>query len=208
MRNTLLLLLAMMLPFSTTAREPLVLDLDMDADTLSMAHNIEDFLFQRTFSFSPNVPGDLHESFKRQEFNGYLVASALVRIDGEVAGVATEQEYVYRDPDSGAPRARSAWLITLTREGLRGFLAVEQVEDASKVFNLAQKVMQEPNAQWEDSFKSFLSTHGEARLEMATDDLSDYADGKFEEYNMLNPADFARLGRFRARIQFVIHPAH
>jgi len=207
MIRALIVLLAMMLSCAAAAREPLVLDLHMDEDKLSMAHNIDDFLFRRTFSFSHNAPGDLHERFLREEFNGHLVASAMVRIDGEIAGFATEQEYVYRSTETGAPEARSAWLIMLTRPGVKGFLAVEQVEDASGVFTFAQEVMADPDGQWEDRFKSFLSTRDEVQVDMATDELAAYAGGRFEEYNMLNPADYGRLGRFRARIRFVIHPA-
>lgn len=204
MRAGLLLLLC--LSRCATAQEPLVLELDMERDLLSMAHNIDNFLFERTFSFSKESVGDLHERFERSELRDYLVATALVRIDGELAGMATEQEYVYRDAETGMPRARSAWIIMLNRPGMSGFLAVEQTEDASAVFRRAQQVRQDPDADWPDEFEQFLSTDSDARLAMATDDLSAYAGGRFEEYNMLNPADFSRLGYFRAGIRFVIHP--
>ncbi len=190
-----------------SAAEQLILDLDLEADLLSLSHNIEGFLFPPTSNRSPFREGDLNAAFTGDALRNHLAATALVRIDGEIAGFATEQEVITGTPDSGHPAAESAWLILLNRPGLRGFLAVKQREDASGVFGLAGRVAQEPDRRWPDEWQRFLSTSGEARVQMATGDLAPYQGGLFQEYNYLNPADLKRFNRFRAKIQFVVLPA-
>ena len=41
------------------AADKLVLDLDMDRDLISLAHNIDNFLFKPTMNFSHNIAGNL-----------------------------------------------------------------------------------------------------------------------------------------------------
>lgn len=89
---------------------------------------------------------------------------------------------------------------------MRETLFVAQREDAIGVFDLAERVAREADPAWEDRPQRFLSTAGPTRVEVATGDLAGHEGGLFEEYNFLNPADLARLGRFRGRIQFVIYP--
>lgn len=189
------------------AADKLVLDLELDRDLLALEHGIDGFLFTPTMNFSQDVPGDLARRFGAPALKNHLAASALVRIGEEVVGFATEQEAIVTDPATGGKAAESAWLITLTRPGLAGVLAVAQRENAGPVFSLAQKVMQDPKGKWEDGFQRFLSTSGTYKVQLATQDLAAYRGGRFEEYNFINPADFAKYGRFRARIQFVIYPA-
>lgn len=189
------------------AAEPLVIDLEMDRDLLALEHHIDGFLFTPTMNFSQDVAGDLARRFHAEPLKNHLAATALVRIGGEIAGFATEQEAIVTDPATGRKAAESAWLITLTRPGARGVIAVAQREDAAPVFALAQKVMEKPDGPWKDEFQRFLSTSGEYEVSMATQELAAYRGGRFEEYNLLNPADLAKYGRFRARLQFVIHPA-
>jgi hypothetical protein len=188
------------------AADKLVIDMDMDADLVSLAHNIDAFLFTPTMNFSADVPGNLAGRFVAEPLKNNLSATALVKINGKLAGYATEQEYLGTDPASGKLFAESAWLITLNYPGASGFIAVKQREDAAPVFGLVQRVMQNPAGPWEDRFQVFLSTTGTHRVSMATNDLAPYLGGRFEEYNVVNPADFAKYKRFRARIQFVIYP--
>jgi hypothetical protein len=188
------------------AAEKLVLDLDSDSDLVSMAHNIEGFLFSPTMNFSAFVAGNLSNRFNLEPLKNYLAATALVRINGELAGFATEQETLTVDQESGRPMAESAWLITLIYPGKRGVLAVSQQEDASSAFGLVNQVMQDPDAAWENEYQRFLSSSNAPTVQMATGDLSAYQGGRFEEYNFVNAADFKNFNRFRAKIQFVIYP--
>ena len=192
---------------SALAAEPLVLDLDSDRDMVSLLHHVDGFLFAPTMNFSADVAGELGRRFRVDPLRNHLSATALVRIGDEVAGFATEQEVLSVDPATGARRAESAWLIQLTVPGNRGFLAVTQVENAGPTFALVRQVMENPQGPWPDRFERFLSTAGTVTVTTATGELARYLGGRFEEYNFVNPADFARIGRFRGRIQFVIHPA-
>jgi hypothetical protein len=186
--------------------ERLVLDLDLEADVLSLSHAIDGFFFPPTVNRSPFSDRDLNAAFSGETLRNHLAATVLVRIGGEVAGFATEQEAVVPPAESQKPSADSVWLITLSRPGLRGVLVAEQHEDASQVFELAQRVARQPDADWEDRAQRFLSTAGDAHVRLATDDLAVYEGGIFEEYDFLNPADLKRLKRFRGAIQFVIYP--
>ncbi len=188
------------------AADKLVLDLDMDTDLMSMSHHIDGFLFKPTMNFSANVGGNLSEIMKIDSLKNRLIATALVKINGEVAGVATEQEVLVFDDKTGEKRAESAWLIMLSYPGKSGFLAVKQQEDAAGVFAIVSKVMQNPDADWDDKFQRFLSTSNSPTVQLAVDDLAVYQGGRFEEYNFINPADIRNFGRFRAKIQFVIYP--
>jgi hypothetical protein len=98
---------------SASAAEKLVLELDLDRDLLSLSHNIDRFPFAPTMNFSPDVAGNLSDPVKVEALQHHLLASSLVRIDGEIAGFATEQESVQTDPATGKLYAESAWLITL-----------------------------------------------------------------------------------------------
>ncbi len=188
------------------AAEKLVLDLDMDSDLLSLVHNIDGFLFTPTMNFSADVPGNLARAFLAEPLKNHLSATTLVKIDGKLAGFATEQEILVDDPATGHLIAESAWLITLNYPGATGFLAAKQTENAGPVFALVQQVMQNPGGPWEDRFQRFLSTTGTARVQIAVNDLAAYQGGRFEEYNFVNPADLGKYKRFRAKIQFVIYP--
>ncbi len=183
--------------------EPLVLDLDLEQDSLNVSHAIPGFFFPPTQNRSPFSDRDLNAAFAGEELRNALAATVLVRRDGALVGFATEQELV-TPPSAGKPVAASAWLITLTRPGLTGVIAVTQQEDASGVFALAQRVAQSPDEPWEDRPQRFLSTSAPAHVGIATGDLASYQGGRFEEYDLLNPADWKRLGRFRGAIQFVI----
>jgi hypothetical protein len=192
---------------SVQAAEKLVIDLEMDSDLLSLSHNIDGFVFPSTMNFSANRGGNINDLFMDDSLKNNLAATALVRIDGEIAGYATEQESLVTDSESGHPIAESAWLITLTYPGLSGVLAVTQQEDAGPVFGLISQVMENPDGDWEDEFQGFLSSSNSPTVQLATGDLAVYQGGRFEEYNFANPADLKNYGRFRAKIQFVIYPA-
>jgi hypothetical protein len=205
--STLILFSLILFNSPLQAADKLVLDLDMDPDLVSLAHSIDGFLFKPTMNFSANVAGNLSDRLNAEPLKNHLVATALVRINGEIAGIATEQETLAVDQESGHPMAESAWLITLNYPGATGVLAVKQQEDASQAFGLVNQVMQNPDDDWEDEFQRFLSSSNAPTVQMATGDLSVYQGGRFEEYNFVNPADFKNLKRFRAKIRFVIYPA-
>jgi len=204
--NKVFLSLLLMGVVSAQAAEKLVLDLEMDSDLISLTHNIDGFLFTPTMNFSANMAGNLSERFVDDSLKNHLAATALVRINDEIAGYATEQEVLVADSETGHPMAESAWLITLNYPGATGVIAVKQQEDAGPVFGLVSQIMQDPDRQWEDKFQRFLSSSDSPRVQMAIGDLAVYQGGRFEEYNFVNPADFKSLKRFRAKIQFVIYP--
>ncbi|MBI1732035.1 MAG: hypothetical protein HYR49_04615 [Gammaproteobacteria bacterium] len=191
----------------TGAAEKLVLEMNMDEDLLSLTHHIEGFPFKPTLNFSTDLAGNLSERIKVDPLKSHLAVTILVRIDGEVAGFATEQEAVLTDPATGALYAESAWLFTLQHPRASGFLAVKQRENAAPTFALVQKVMDNPGAGWTDEEHRFLSTDGLTRVQLATGGLSAYQGGRFEEYNFVTPSELKRFGRFRAKIEFVIYPA-
>jgi hypothetical protein len=205
--NKVILALLLTSVAGAQAAEKLVLDLEADSDLVSMAHHIDGFLFTPTMNFSADVAGNLSERFHVEPLKNHLVATARVRLNGEIAGIATEQETVTVDQESGRHMVESAWLITLNYPGATGVLAVKQQENSPQAFGLVNQVMQNPNADWENEFQRFLSSSNAPTVQLATGDLSAYQGGRFEEYNFVNPADFKNLNRFRARIQFVIYPA-
>ena len=86
---------------SASAAEKLVLEMNMDADLLSLSHNIDKFPFAPSMNFSPDVAGNLSDRMKVPSLQHHLVASALVRL-------CTEQESVQTDPATGKLYAESA----------------------------------------------------------------------------------------------------
>ena len=197
---------AVLVNLPVAAADKLVLDLDLDADLLSLTHHVDNFLFTPTLNFSLHVAGNLSDNIKVDALKNHLVASSLVRINGEIAGVATEQELLVFDEATGRKYAESAWLITLNYPGASGFIAVKQQEEAGPAFGLVSKVMENPEGDWEDKDQRFLSTSDSPTVQLATGDLAGYQGGRFEEYNSVNPTDFKRYQRFRPKIQFVIYP--
>ena len=204
---------------SAQSAERLVLDLDLDRGPMSMSHNIENFLFAPTRNYAAPEPdpasrreaggraGVVNDMTVHDALKDHLVVSALVKMDGKVVGMATEQEYFLVDPATGRRVANSMWLIRLNAPGLAGFLVINQLENGEELFSVVQKVMENPEGPWEDETKMYLSTWGEARVARAWGDLAPYQGGIFEEYNGLNPTDLAEHGGFTPSIRFIIHPA-
>ena len=189
---------------STVLSQTLVLELDADRDQLSLIHDVPGMPFAETMNFSPDLAGNLSDRFHHPNLKNHLVISALVYLDGEVAGFATEQEIVTGAKDSDKPSAESAWLITLNHKSHRGVVAVAQSEDASETIGFMAKIAADPNGNWSDQEKWFRSTVGEPTIQLATGTLARYKGGRFSEFNYVNAADLARYGRFRARIRFEI----
>ena len=188
------------------AAEKLVLEMNMDADLLTLTHHIDGFPFTPTMNFSPDLAGNLSGRIKVDSLKAHLAVTTLVRIDGEIAGFATEQEIVLTDPETGKPYAESAWLFTLNHPRASGFLAVKQRENAAPTFALVQQVMENPEGKWTDEEHRLLSTDGVTLVQLASGGLSPYLGGRFEEYNFVTQSDFKKFGRFRAKIVFVIYP--
>lgn len=208
MKNILLtLFLTVLLPGSVAhALDKLVLEIDAEVDLLSASHNIDNFPFQPTLNFSRELAGDLSERVRVDALKDHLVISALVRIDGEVAGIATEQEIVKYDPETAKVVAHSAWLFMLNHPKANGFLAVKQQEGNKRVFEMVQEVMQHPEKQYEDKVHFLLSTTSKPVIELAKGDLEGYQGGRFEEYNGVNQAELRDTGRLNARLRFIIFP--
>jgi hypothetical protein len=206
MRFAMAVLAALGLTGPCAGAERLVIDLDLENDVVNLTHAIDGFFFPPTMNRSRFEDRDLNAAFTGEVLRNHLAATAIVRIDGEIAGFATEQEVVNLPTPEQKPYADSAWLITLNRPGLRGVIAVTQREDATGVFGLTQQATAEPDRAWPDAFQRVLSTSGPTYVQHATGDLAVYQGGLFEEYNFVNQADFKRLQRFRARIQFVVYP--
>ncbi len=187
------------------AADKLVLQLDLESDLLSLSHSVENFLFKPTQNYQPGSQENIN-IMAHAALKDHLAATILVRYEGEVIGIATEQEILYVDKQTQNKMARSMWMIQLNHPGLTGFLVVEQTENAAAVFGLVQKVMANQTKQWPDEWQMFLSTSGDTLVQYASGDLQAYQGGKFEEYNGLNTADFHNYGKFRGKIEFVIHP--
>ena len=149
---------------ATSSAEQIVLDLDMDDGLLYMAHHIENFLFDGTASYSEDVAGNLSARIQTDTLKDHLVATALVTLDGEVVGMATEQESIYLDAATNTPYARSAWLVSLNHPEMSGIFAVEQTENAGPVFAAVGEVMADPERDWPNEFERFLSTAGDHRI--------------------------------------------
>lgn len=187
------------------AEEKLVLELDLESDLLSMSHHIDGFLFKPTVNSQTGEEKNIN-NMSYSNLQNHLAATALVRLNENVIGFATEQEVIYVDKETEATMAESMWLLKLNAPGLNGFLTVKQTENALRVMALTQEVIGSRDKEWKDEWQMFLSTEGETLVQYASGDLSVYEGGRFEEYNGINPADFAKLGRFRGRIQFAIYP--
>lgn len=206
-RRMSIFLSMLFLPIFLQAADRLIIDMDLDADVMSMNHHVDGFLFKPTMNFSSHMGGNLSDMMKTDSLKNHLVLTGLVRINGEIAGVATEQEVIVYDKKTGIKHAESAWLIMLNYPGKSGFIAVKQQEDHKSVFGLVNKVKQNPqSAEWEDGYQRFLSTSNSPTIPLAADDLEMYQGGRFEEYSLVNPTDIRNYGRFRAKIQFVIYP--
>lgn len=206
MKKSLLCLLLLVFNNASLAGEKLVLELDLETDLLSLSHNINNFLFAPTRNYRADGKQNIN-TMEYPSLKDHLAATGLVRMNGEVVGFATEQEIVYKDAGTDKPSANSMWMFRLNYPGLNGFIAVEQKEDASKVFSLAQEVINRQDKEWEDKQYMFLSTDGKTHIQYASGELAKYQGGVFEEYNALNPADFKQYGRFRAAIRFIIYQA-
>jgi len=191
---------------SAVAADRLVLDLDLDRGPLSMSHNVDGFLFAPTRNYADGDDNVVNDMTVHDALKDHLVVTAFVKIDDNVVGIATEQEYFLIDPDSGKLVANSMWLIRLNAPGLSGFLVVNQIESGDEIFSMVQRVMENPEGPWEDETKMYLSTSGDARVQQAWGDLVSYQGGKFEEYNGLNPSDYKKFNRFNPKIRFVIYP--
>ncbi len=186
------------------ADDKLVLVFDFD-DLLSLSHNIDGFLFTPTRNYQDEAEHNIND-MSAPSLKNHLAVTGLVRMNGEVVGFVTEQEIIYEDEETKRHMAQSMWMFRINYPGLTGFMSVLQREDPHHIFSLVKEVTGNQEKRWEDKWQMFLSTAGETRIQFASGELSKFQGGLFEEYNGLNPADFARWGRFRARIKFVIHP--
>ena len=186
--------------------DKLILELDLETDGLSMSHYIDNFFFAPSENYAVGSDQNMNDMSYPALVN-HLIATAMVRMNGEVIGVATEQEIVHFDETTGLPSANSAWLIKLNAPGLTGFIAVEQIEDASATGMLIGEVMADPQADWADTFQFVLSSVPGTHVQYASGDLAKYQGGIFEEYNAINQTDIKNFGRFRGRIRFEIYSA-
>ena len=188
------------------AVEKLILEIDLERDLISLSHNIENFIFSPTRNYPAAGEININQLQGYPNLNNHLAATALVRLNGDVIGYATEQEILGIDPETQHPIADSMWMLTLNHPDLKGFLVVKQREDGSGIFALVNQVLENPDRVWEDKWQILLSTIGEAHVQFASGDLLPYQDGVFEEYNGINQADYAAYHRFRGKIRFIVYP--
>lgn len=188
------------------AAEKLVLDINADEDMLALSHNIDNFLFRPTMNFSQNLAGDLSKRILDKALKDHLVISLIVRIDGEVAGIATEQETVRTNPETGELDVDSAWLFLLDHPKASGFFAVKQKEGNKEMFGMVEEVMMNPDKEFPDKDHYMLTSTSNPVIELARGGVAAYKGGRFEEYNIINQSEFKHYGRFRARFRFIIHP--
>lgn len=186
------------------ADEKLTLDIDLVNDSLSMSHNIENFFFQPTINTNPGSKLNINQ-MGFDPLRDHLVATALVRVDGQVVGVATETEIVYIA--EGDVKANSLWSIRLNAPGLTGFLAVEQWEDANEGAALQMAVFADPDKDWADEWLMVPTSVEGTVTHFASGDLSAFQGGRFQEYNGTNQADLKNFGAFRGRISIDLYPA-
>jgi hypothetical protein len=188
-----------------SAAETLVLEVNLDPDLLSLVHQVDRLPFEPTMNSSLHVAGNLSDRMNVPTLHNNLVVSALVRIDGEIAGYATEHETVLTGP-GGHPYVESAWLITLNHPHGSGFLVVTQRENPAPIFALVPKVKENPNGDWNDEEQQFLATDGVTLVQVATGSVSQYQGGRFEEYDLLTPSDLKKFGRFRGKLKLLVYP--
>ena len=188
------------------ASDKLVLEMDLEQDVLSLSHNIDHFLFSASRNYIGDSDKNINNMDVSERLKDHLAVTALVRMNDEVVGFATEQEIVSTDPETGEKFANSMWSFRFNYPGMVGFMVVEQYENPGKVFSVIQQVMDNPDKDWEDKWKMFLSSSNTPKIQYASGELSKYQGGIFEEYNGINASDFKNFGRFRGRIKFVIYP--
>ena len=162
----------------------------MESDLLSLSHNIEGFPFSPTRNSSEYTQGNVNKRMLVDTLRNNLTVTAVVRINGEVAGLATEHEILTPDPNADQPQVDSAWLIMLNVPGLKGFLAVKQNGDSSGASAMAAKVMQDPEVAWADKWHRFLSTAGDTRVQMAVGDLGGLSGRHIRKTYLLEPYRF------------------
>ncbi len=201
-----LMVLLMTFSFNTQAADSdkLVLEVDLENDSLSLSHNIDNFFFTPTKNTGEGSDKNLN-NLKYTPLKNHLVATALVRMDGKVVGVATETEIVYLD-DPKNLRAHSMWSIKLNAPGLEGFISTEQTEDANAGAALMQAVFVEPEKTWPNKWHIVPTSVEGTKVQHASGDLEKYKGGRFQEYNGTNQADLKNFGRFRGLIKIEIYP--
>lgn len=183
--------------------DKLVLEVDLENDALSLSHNIDDFFFTPTANYESGSKKNIN-NIKYAPLKDHLVATALVRMNGEVVGIATETEIVYLD-DPKNLRAHSMWSIKLNAPGLNGFISVEQMEDTSKGAALMGEVFQNPNKKWKDEWHMLPRSVKGTKVQHASGDLAEYNGGKFQEFNGTNQADLKKYGKFRGKISIEVY---
>lgn len=144
---------------------------------LSLSHNVPGFQAPITENYLPGSDQNIN-LMDFASLDRHLTTTALVSLNGEIVGIATETEIIYGDGKD--KRANSMWLVRLNAEGMTGFLAVEQIEDASGVDALMKSAPDTSNGR----SVAVRTTMNDTRTLHASGDLSRFESGLFEEYNL------------------------
>lgn len=184
------------------AEEKLLLDVDLSY--LSLSHNVSQFYFQPTKNTYDGTEDNIN-NMAYPVLDDHLLVTTLLRRDGEVVGVATQTEIL--EIDEEAPKSRTLWTIRLSAPDLKGFLVVEQDEDASGVAKLKNEVRDNPHAFFPNEWRMVPTSAEGTRVSYASGDLKRYEGGKFLELFGVNQADPKNYGVYRGRAQLEIHPA-
>lgn len=154
------------------------------ADMVSTSHNVEGFMMPNTINTLPgstkNINNVAHENLK-----GHLSMTATVKLNDEIVGFATETEIIYKT-EKGT-EANSMWLIKLNKEGLKGFIAVEQIERAYDIDNAAAEMMAELKSGKTPKLRRVPTTTPKTKIQYASGDLAKYQGMYFTEYDLIIP---------------------
>lgn len=159
---------------------------------LSLSHNVPGFQAPITENYMPGTDQNINV-MDYAALEGHLTTTALVSLNGEIVGIATETEIIYGEGKD--KRANSMWLVRLNAEGMTGFLAVEQIEDASGVDALMMSAPDTSNGR----SVAVRTTMDETQIIHASGDLSRFEGGIFEEYNLATQSPGSIQIEFRAR---------
>lgn len=144
---------------------------------LSLSHNVPGFQAPITENHLPGSDENINV-MDYPSLDGHLTTTALVSLNGDIVGIATETEIIYGEGKD--KRANSMWLVRLNTPELTGFLAVEQIEDASGVDALMMSAPDTSNG----SSVAVRTTMDDARIIHASGDLSRFEGGVFAEYDL------------------------
>lgn len=198
-----LLFISLVLSSSVFAQETFTFEMDIENDLISLSSNVEDFVFGDT----TNLAGDSEENVNNISYpllENHMTSTVLIRIDGEVAGIATQ---IFRFVDEANMKTRAIWSLKFNYPGRVGFMAVELSKDITEVMSLFGEVVENPDEDWSDSWQMLRTSAEGSYVQFASGDLSEFQNGSFVEYSGVNQSDLRNFGRFRGKAMFTVYAA-